>query len=410
MPRLNYYNMKKISLTVLAISFLNVGLIAQTIFDEIATSEELNTISTSVPFLLIAPDSRAGAMGDVGAATSPDHNSIHWNASKFAFIEDDRGVSLSYTPWLQDLVPEISLSYLSGFKRLNSKSTIAGSMRYFSLGEIQFTDAQGQFISNFNPNEFTIDGAYAMKLSKNFSSGLAMRYIYSNLTGGIQVPDGGGATKPGTSFAVDLSSYFQSDKFEIDDKEAYFAAGFNISNIGNKISYTDGGEEFFLPANGRLGANLFMELDEYNTVSFAFDINKLLVPTPPIYDSLATVPGPENIISGKDPNVGVLQGIFQSFSDAPGGLQEELNELMYSVGAEYWYMNQFAFRGGYFHEHETKGARKYFTVGVGLKMNVFSLDMAFLLPATRGIRSPLANTLRFTLLFDMAALYATDQD
>ena len=153
-----------------------------------------------------------------------------------------------------------------------------------------------------------------------------------------------------------------------------------------------------------------MELDEFNTVSFAFDINKLLVPTPPIYDSLATVPGPENIISGKDPNVGVLQGIFQSFSDAPGGFQEELNELMYSVGAEYWYMDQFAFRGGYFHEHETKGARKYFTVGVGLKMNVFSLDMAFLLPATRGIRSPLANTLRFTLLFDMAALYATDQE
>ena len=401
--------MKKISLTLLAFSFLNVGLFAQTIFDEIATSEELNTISTSVPFLLIAPDSRAGAMGDVGAATSPDHNSIHWNASKLAFIEDERGVSLSYTPWLQDLVPEISLSYLSGFKRLNSRSTIAGSMRYFSLGEIQFTDAQGQFISNFNPNEFTIDGAYSMKLSKNFSSGLAMRYIFSNLTGGIQIPDGGGATKPGTSFAVDLSSYFQSDKFDIDDKEAYFAAGLNISNVGNKISYTDGGEEFFLPANGRLGANLFMELDDYNTISFAFDINKLLVPTPPIYDSLATVPGPENIISGKDPNVGVLQGIFQSFSDAPGGLQEELNELMYSVGAEYWYMNQFAFRGGYFHEHETKGARKYFTVGVGLKMNVFSLDMAFLLPATRGIRSPLANTLRFTLLFDMAALYATDK-
>ena len=402
--------MKKISLTLLAFSFLNVGLFAQTIFDEIATSEELNTISTSVPFLLIAPDSRAGAMGDVGAATSPDHNSIHWNASKLAFIEDERGVSLSYTPWLQDLVPEISLSYLSGFKRLNSRSTIAGSMRYFSLGEIQFTDAQGQFISNFNPNEFTIDGAYSMKLSKNFSSGLAMRYIFSNLTGGIQIPDGGGATKPGTSFAVDLSSYFQSDKFDIDDKEAYFAAGLNISNVGNKISYTDGGEEFFLPANGRLGANLFMELDDYNTISFGFDINKLLVPTPPKYDSLATVPGPENIISGKDPNVGVLQGIFQSFSDAPGGLQEELNELMYSVGAEYWYMNQFAFRGGYFHEHETKGARKYFTVGVGLKMNVFSLDMAFLLPATRGISSPLANTLRFTLLFDMAALYATDQD
>ena len=402
--------MRKISLTVLAGVLLNMISLAQspTAFDTF--EGELNTISTSVPFLLIAPDSRAGAMGDVGAATSPDHNSIHWNASKLAFIEDDRGVSMSYTPWLQDLVPEISLSYLSGFKRLNSKSTIAGSMRYFSLGEIQFTDAQGQFISNFNPNEFTIDGAYSMKLSQNFSTGLAMRYIFSNLTGGIQVPDAGGATKPGTSFAVDLSSYFQSDKFDIDDKEAYFAAGFNLSNIGNKISYTDGGEEHFLPTNARLGANLFMELDEYNTLSFAFDINKLLVPTPPIYDSLATVPGPENIISGQDPNVGVLQGMFQSFSDAPGGLQEELNELMYSVGAEYWYLKQFAFRGGYFHEHVTKGARKYFTVGVGLKMNVFSLDMAFLLPATRGVRSPLANTLRFTLLFDMAALYATDKE
>tara|TARA_B100000287_G_scaffold27612_1_gene26214 strand:+ start:1152 stop:2360 length:1209 start_codon:yes stop_codon:yes gene_type:complete len=402
--------MRKISLTVLAGVLLNMSSLAQspTAFDTF--EGELNTISTSVPFLLIAPDSRAGAMGDVGAATSPDHNSIHWNASKLAFIEDDRGVSMSYTPWLQDLVPEISLSYLSGFKRLNSKSTIAGSMRYFSLGEIQFTDAQGQFISNFNPNEFTLDGAYSMKLSQNFSTGLAMRYIFSNLTGGIQVPDAGGATKPGTSFAVDLSSYFQSNKFDIDDKEAYFAAGFNLSNIGNKISYTDGGEEHFLPTNGRIGANLFLELDEYNTVSFAFDINKLLVPTPPIYDSLATVPGPDNIISGQDPNVGVLQGIFQSFSDAPGGLQEELNELMYSVGAEYWYLKQFAFRGGYFHEHATKGARKYFTVGVGLKMNVFSLDMAFLLPATRGVRSPLANTLRFTLLFDMAALYATDKE
>ena len=402
--------MRKITLTLLAGVLLNMSSLAQspTAFDSF--EGELNTISTSVPFLLIAPDSRAGAMGDVGAATSPDHNSIHWNASKLAFIEDDRGVSMSYTPWLQDLVPEISLSYLSGFKRLNSKSTIAGSMRYFSLGEIQFTDAQGQFISNFNPNEFTLDGAYSMKLSQNFSTGLAMRYIYSNLTGGIQVPDAGGATKPGTSFAVDLSSYFQSNNFEIDDKEAYFAAGFNLSNIGNKISYTDGGEEHFLPTNGRLGANLFMELDEYNTVSFAFDINKLLVPTPPIYDSLATVPGPENIISGKDPNVGVLQGMFQSFSDAPGGIQEELNELMYSVGAEYWYMKQFAFRGGYFHEHATKGARKYFTLGVGLKMNVFSLDTAFLLPATRGVRSPLANTLRFTLLFDMAALYATDKE
>ena len=390
--------MKKIKLTALVSACIQLSVFAQDggVFQGSDYLDNLNTISTSVPFLLIAPDSRAGAMGDVGAATSPDHNSIHWNASKFAFIEDDRGVSLSYTPWLQDLVPEISLSYLSGFKRLNSRSTIAGSLRYFSLGEIQFTDNQGNQLSTFNPNEFTLDAAYAMKLSKNFSSGLAMRYIYSNLTGGIQVPGELAVTKPGQSFAVDLSSYFQSNRFDIDDKEAYFALGLNLSNIGNKISYTDGSEEFFLPSNGRLGANLFMELDDYNTISFAFDINKLLVPTPNEDDTLA--------------NIGVLQGVFQSFSDAPGGFQEELNELMYSIGAEYWYMNQFAFRGGYFHEHETKGARKYFTLGVGLKMNVFSLDMAFLLPATRGIRSPLANTLRFTLLFDMAALYGTNNE
>ncbi len=233
-----------------------------------------------------------------------------------------------------------------------------------------------------------------------------MRYIYSNLTGGINID--GGATKPGNSFAVDLSSYYQSDEFEIDEKEAYAAAGINLSNMGNKISYTDGGEEHFLPMNARVGGSLFMELDDFNSISFAVDVNKLLVPTTPVYDSLGT--GPENIVAGQDPNVGVIQGIFQSFSDAPGGSKEELNELMFSVGAEYWYMKQFALRGGYFYEHETKGGRKYFTVGLGLKMNVFSLDAAFLLPATSGVKSPLANTLRFTLLFDMESLYATNKN
>ena len=367
---------------------------------------QLNTISTSVPFLIIAPDSRSGAMGDVGVATNPDHNSLHWNASKFAFIEESNGFSLSYTPWLQDLVPEISLSYLSGFKRLNSRNTLAASLRYFSLGEIQFTDNTGQEISKFNPNEFAIDGAYAMKLSDNFSMGLAMRYIYSNLTGGISTP-GGGVTKPGKSFATDLSGYFRTKDFNLSEKDANLALGFNVSNIGNKITYTDGGEEHFLPMNLRIGSNLNVELDDYNSLSIAFDINKLLVPTPPVYDSIGT--NPENIVAGKNPNVSVLQGIFQSFNDAPGGLREELNELMYSIGAEYWYQNQFAFRGGYFHEHQNKGARKYFTLGAGLRMNVFSLDMAFLLPATRGVRSPLANTLRFTMLFDMETLYGTDK-
>lgn len=405
--------MKKIAIIALASVLFTQNSFAQDLTSDYLNN--LNTISTSVPFLLIAPDSRAGAMGDVGAATSPDHNSIHWNASKLAFLEENNGFSISYTPWLQDLVPEISLSYLSGFKRLNSRSTIAGSLRYFSLGEIQFTNNAGDPISKFSPNEFALDGAYAMKLSEKFSTGMTMRYIYSNLTGGINV-EGGAATKPGTSFGVDLSSYYQSDKFKIEDKTAYWAAGMNISNVGNKISYTDGGEEHFLPMNGRLGASFNMELDDYNSVSFAFDVNKLLVPTPPVYEvdadgnSVFDENGDRVIEAGKDPNVGTLAGMFQSFNDAPGGIQEEFNELMFAAGMEYWYLKQFAFRGGYFHEHATKGNRKYFTLGVGLRMNVFSLDMAFLLPATQGTRSPLANTLRFTMLFDMAALYATDKE
>jgi hypothetical protein len=408
--------MKKIAIIALASVLFTQNSFAQDVPNSDSDYlNNLNTISTSVPFLLIAPDSRAGAMGDVGAATSPDHNSIHWNASKLAFLEENNGFSISYTPWLQDLVPEISLSYLSGFKRLNSRSTIAGSLRYFSLGEIQFTNSAGDPISKFSPNEFAFDGAYAMKLSEKFSTGMTMRYIYSNLTGGINV-EGGAATKPGTSFGVDLSSYYQSDEFKIEDKTAYWAAGMNISNVGNKISYTDGGEEHFLPMNGRLGASFNMELDDYNSVSFAFDVNKLLAPTPPVYkvdeagNSVFDDNGDRVIEAGKDPNVGTLQGMFQSFNDAPGGMQEEFNELMFAAGMEYWYLKQFAFRGGYFHEHATKGNRKYFTLGVGLRMNVFSLDMAFLLPATKGTRSPLANTLRFTMLFDMAALYATDKE
>lgn len=410
--------MKKIAFIALASVLFSSNSFAQDgseINSDFLGLDDLNTISTSVPFLLIAPDSRAGAMGDVGAATSPDHNSIHWNASKLAFLKENNGFSLSYTPWLQALVPEISLSYLSGFKRLNSRSTIAGSMRYFSLGEIQFTSNDNQSLGKFSPNEFAFDGAYAMKLSENFSTGLAMRYIFSNLTGGIGV-EGVADVKPGTSFGVDLSSYYQSNEFEIEDKKVYWAAGMNISNVGNKISYTDGGEEHFLPTNGRLGVNFNMELDDYNSFSFAFDVNKLLVPTPPVYavdeggSAVYDDNGDRVVESGKDPNVGTLAGIFQSFNDAPNGSREELNELMYSVGMEYWYLKQFAFRGGYFHEHLTKGNRKYFTIGVGLRMNVFSLDMAFLLPAQQGTKSPLANTMRFTMMFDMAALYATDKE
>lgn len=433
--------MKKTAIlfTLLAILFVPSKLRAQ-VFQDNSDSEYwemLNTVSTSVPFLLIAPDSRSGSMGDVGAATSPDNNSIHWNASKLAFMEESNGLSVSYTPWMEDLVDDIFLGYVSGYKKLNDKNALGASMRYFSLGEINFTNDNGDPITTFSPNEFTFDAAYAMKLSENFSSGLAMRYIYSNLTGGINVQGSQAEAKPGTSFAVDLSSYYQSDEFDMDGKTAYWAAGLNISNIGNKISYTDGGEEHFIPTNGRLGASLFMELDDYNSISFAFDVNKLLVPTPPVYynvdgaaynfgddgvvaadladgvadsgddfedDIPADSDNPQSILAGKDPNVGTLQGMFQSFSDAPGGAKEEFNELMYSAGVEYWYMNQFAVRGGYFHEHETKGNRKYFTIGFGYKMSMFSLDMAYLVQANRGQKSPLANTMRFSMIFDMNSL------
>ena len=426
--------MKRLSLiAVLATSFFGLDIQAQSDWQDYYNSE-LNTITTSVPFLSIAPDSRAGAMGDVGVATAPDQNSIHWNAAKLAFIGEDNGISLTYTPWLSKLVPEISLTYLSGYKRLNDRSAFGGSLRYFSLGEIQFTDQLGNNTSTFSPNEFAFDMSYAMKLSERFSGGLAMRYIYSNLTGGMGV-ESYSVTKAGTSFAVDLSGYYESKEFELDGKDAQWAAGFNFSNIGNKISYTESGDEDFLPMNARLGGRLTMELDAYNTIAFAVDVNKLLAPTPPIYylvdnerynfgpdgvaaadpendiedDIPADEDNPQSIVAGQDPNVGVIQGVFQSFNDAPGGMEEELRELMYSVGMEYWYDKQFAFRAGYFNEHKTKGGRQYFTMGFGVKMNVFSLDFAYLIPATAGVRSPLENTLRFTMLFDLGVFYTENK-
>lgn len=357
----------------------------------------LNTITTAVPFLMITPDSRSGSMGDVGAATSPDASSLSTNPAKYSFIEDDLGFSISYVPWLRALVPDINLSYISGYKKLNQNDAVAFELRYFSLGDITFTDILGNTLGQFNPNELALGGSYSRKLSDLFSLSLATRYIYSNLTGGQMAGDI--QTNAGKSFAADVAGYY-TNKIRFLKKDSDLSFGFNISNIGNKISYTNIGERDFIPINLKLGSSININFDDYNSMSYSFDINKLLVPTPPLYNS-------ENeIIAGKDPNVSVVSGIFQSFSDAPDGFSEELREINLSFGTEYWYAQQFALRGGYFYEHNTKGGRKFFTFGAGVKYNVFALDFSYLVNASRAINgtNPLANTMRFTMIFDIGAL------
>jgi hypothetical protein len=362
----------------------------------------INTITTAVPLLMISPDARAGAMGDAGAALSPDANSIHWCAAKLANIEGQSGVSLSYIPWLRQLVPDINLGYLSWYKQLKKRQTIGGSLRYFSLGNIVFTDIIGNVTGQFNPNEFAVDVAYARRFSDRWSGGLAMRYIFSNLTGGIDVQ--GTPSFPGQSVAADLSAYYVNDELELADKDATYAFATNISNIGAKISYTKSSDRDFIPINLRIGNSLKLKLDDYNAFTFLLDFNKLLVPTNPVYD------GNGAISAGMDPNVGIVSGMLQSFYDAPGVveadgsrnvLKEELREINICGGVEYMYNNLFGVRAGYFNEHPTKGNRRYFTLGAGIKFNVFTLDLAYLIPTQQ--RNPLENTLRFTLQFDFGA-------
>jgi hypothetical protein len=366
--------------------------------DEIGR-DNLNTITTAVPFLLISPDSRAGGMGDVGVATSPDANSLHWNPAKFAFVEDEVGFAVSYVPWLRALVPDINLSYLAGYKKLNKNEAIAMELRYFTLGDITFTDVIGNNLGQYKPSEFAIGSAYSRKLSEQFSLAISGRYIYSNLTGGQSA--GGITTNAGQSIAADVAGYYRKD-IRIAKKDMQLALGANVSNIGNKVRYTETSTRDFIPINLRLGTALNADLDEYNKISFAFDINKLLVPTPPIYND--SIDG--QIDFGQDPNVSVVSGIFQSFGDAPGGFSEEMREINYSIGTEYWYDDQFAVRAGYFNEHNTKGGRKFFTFGSGVKYNVFALDFSYLINASRAINgnNPLANTMRFTLIFDFGAM------
>lgn len=404
-------------------SYLSLNnLIAQNTVNanSVGTDLQLNTITTAVPFMMISPDSRSGGLGDAGVSTSPDAFSTHWNASKLAFIEGTGGASMSYSPWLRNLVGDISLSYVTGYYRLNKIATLGSSLRYFSLGDITFTDVNGSVIGNFKPSEFAFDVAYAMQLSTNLSFGVSLRYINSNLTNGITVDNND--TKAGQSIAADISAYYFTDKFKLGNYDAVARAGINISNIGNKMSYTDNQDNDFLPTNLRLGPSLTLDFDDYNSMTFLVEANKLLVPTPAIFltDSSGTVvrdnSGNPVVVSGRDPDVSVVSGIFGSFSDAPGivtsvnpdgsnavvesgsVLKEELREVTLSAGVEYWYDKQFAVRLGYFYESPIKGDRQYLTVGLGLKLSVFGIDVSYL--AGNANQNPLANTVRFSLRFN----------
>ncbi len=369
-------------------------------------SQETDTrvIQTVVPFLIIAPDSRAGAIGDAGVATSPDVYSNHWNPAKFAFIDGNGGVGISYAPWLRNLVPDINIAYLSGYYRIDKKQVVSSSLLYSSLGDVPFTDEYGNLERTFKPNELAFDAAYSRLFSEYFSGGVAFRFIYSNLTGGTYT--GGTATKAGTSFAADISGYYRRD-VNLFNKSAQVAFGLNFSNIGSKMSYSEGSTSDFIPMNLRLGTAATINFDNYNKLSLTVDFNKLLVPTPPVYYQVGEVDSKGDTVltagseikAGKDPNVSVPVAIFQSFYDAPGGFKEEMQEITYSIGTEYWYNNQFALRAGYFHESPDKGNRRYFTAGAGFRMKGFTIDFSYLMPTTQN--NPLARTLRFSLSFDL---------
>jgi len=378
---------------VIFLSIVNYEASAQTFIGQTTNN---NVITTAVPFVMIAPDARGGGMGDNGVATTPDASSMHWNPAKYAFAEKDFGFATSYSPWLRALVSDINLAYVAGYKRFDDVQAVAASLRYFSIGSITFTDITGNQIGDYKPNEFAIDATYSRKLTDKWSGAVAVRYINSNLTQGQFVQ--GLETKPGQTVAADVAVYHQRELLWSSMENAEMAFGLNISNIGAKISYSDATtDKDFIPTNLRLGGRLTMDVDDYNRLSFSIDVNKLLVPTPPIY-AKDTATGETYIFKGKDPNVNVVEGIMQSWYDAPDGFSEELREFIFSVAGEYWYNKQFAVRGGYFNEHPTKGNRQFFTLGAGLRYNIFGLDFSYLIPTEQ--KNPLENTLRFTLTFD----------
>ena len=364
-----------------------------------AQTSPINVVTTAVPFLRISPDARAGGMGDLAIATAPDASSSYFNLGKVPFNESPNGLNITYTPWLKRIVPDVYLASVAGFHKFNEDEAISASLRYFSLGQIQFTDNYGNPLQSFNPREYGIDVGYSRKLGPKTGFGLGLKYIYSNLAGGSV---GGNTYKAGTSVAGDLGFYHNAQN----DAGQGWAFGAALTNLGAKISYTDNADQKdFIPANFGIGTTYTSVLDETNKISFGIDINKLLVPTPPVAQSN---PNNDPAIDAANQKAledyrskSVVGSWFSSFGDAAGGFSEELKEFQVSAGAEYWYENQFALRGGYFYENVNKGNRRFFTAGVGIKYNVFGLNFSYLIPTGSGInQNPLANTLRFSLVFD----------
>ena len=399
--------MKKILFVLLTVVFsLSATSLKAQLNPDQLTGKELNTITTAVPFLLVAPDSRAGALGDMGVATSADVNSQAYNSAKYVFNENKFGISFSYSPWLRKLVNDINLLYLSTYYKVTDNDALSFSLRYFSLGDISFTDINGEPMGDQKPNEFSIDLAYSRKLIDQLSIALTPRFIYSNLTAGQYVE--GQETNAGLAGAADISLFYQQDfGFKKKNKmNSTLRAGLNISNIGNKMSYSSGTlRRDFLPTNLKLGVSYTVNFDEYNSLMAAVECNKLLVPTNPEYarnDTTGKIiydaAGNPVILAGKNPDVSVAQGIFQSFADAPAGSIEEFHEVNWAVGLEYNYRNLLFVRAGYFYEHPTKGNRQFITLGAGIHYSIFGLDVSYLFTVDQ--HHPLENTLRFTLSFD----------
>ncbi|OBX21926.1 MULTISPECIES: type IX secretion system outer membrane channel protein PorV [Bizionia] len=393
---------------------------AQTVV--LPNTNDSRVITTGLPFVLIAADARAAAMGDMGVATGVDVFSQQWNPSKYAFSETKQGIGVSYTPYLSSLVKDIFLGNLTYFNRINERSAFAASFRYFSLGEIELVQDEFSQALIEKPNEMTIDASYSLKLSEQFAMSVAMRYLRSDLKIGAIDAD----AIPASTFGVDISGYYQSEEQAYATFNGRTRLGFAIQNIGPTFKYDEGGQENFQPTTLRLGGGFDFILDEYNKVSVTAEVTKLLVPTPPIYgtefaytdnngngvydpengtddtdtDALGSVVTPNVIIEGKDPNVGFFKGMFQSFGDAPGGFSEEMQEWTWAIGAEYMYQDSFGFRAGYFHESDEKGARQFFAIGAGFKYNVIGIDLSYLFSASQ-VKSPLENTLRFSLTFNL---------
>lgn len=375
--------------SLLILLFLaNVSLQAQD------TKNQFNPVNTGVTSLSIAPDSRGGAMGDVGAATDPDVNSQFWNPAKYPFTISRAGVSLSYTPWLRKLVNDIDLAYLAGYYRIGDYSALSASLRYFSLGEVTVGQTSASDIGyTINPYEMSFDIGYSRMLSEHLSAAVALRFIYSDLAY-KQEED----VTPGSAFAADVAMYYNR-YLMLGERECNLAFGMNISNIGSKISYDSGNTSEFIPTNLRLGGSLLIPIDQYNTFAISADVNKLLVPTRPLQNDGESDTDYQDRLQRDYRDMSPITGIFKSFSDAPGGFKEEMQEVQWSIGAEYTYHQQFSVRGGYHYENENKGNRKYFSVGAGFKMNVFSLDAAYLISTAQS--NPLDQTLRFSLSFDL---------